>query len=331
MNKRIIRIDMNIFKRYCNLMKDILSFKAIDENGKKQYTFYLFGDYDDELSSKELAEFDLHEMNLPVNEKLNKYLIPRIMNEDEYNDSDYTELSLNNSFYDKEYLGPSISGNIINTFKGHTYYFYNFIERNRVINLPDAYLKFLNDNKEALNKLSDEIDDYNLWLYNYKKNNYFNNNYEIIHKFNEDKLVNEELRKLLKKMYNKDKLNYAFYSYANSDHYYSALNELDLDNRISFGIKIDRYANTKFDKNELIATGDYNDMNLPYKLHSIVKNNDDNNIRLLFNVGKEFYDKSYCYEDGLSLFEGTFNDNDDIVAELVFYDDEDLYKRLNNE
>lgn len=296
----MIKLDSNMFKRYFSLMNDTLKTKLIGKDGKYHNAFYIC-DEDSYYSG------DKSKRNVSINDQM-KLLLPTIVNDNnEYMVVKFV-LNCKELFNDDNYVyffEPNF------TLLEHTYHTTNYIST-LLEKVDDEVLK--NEvNKNILKKLSKEIDDYNEWLYFYKKNTYFNKNYEVIYRPSINKRINKyAMYELLKSIYKSKGARILFYSYINED-------------RIENTIRLDNYKH--FEKCfSLFADKDGIDSQYgrsfdeAYKVNSIVKNKNNNEIRILYSLDDK-YKSNYSYIDNI---------NQTVVAEMIIYNNEKLHNHLIN-
>ena len=311
-SKAKIKLDMCIFKNYFLLMKEILSFKAIDENGNEQNAFYLSSLHDidiidrDELNSKREVDEAL-KLIIPFNNTTKEYM--------------QENLCLNRHFYAKNVSEITAVLRINENIAYHNYHLINFVEE-IINNSPKSqlcdygiykkYTQFRKENTDRLKELSNKIDNYNAWLYDYKMKHYFNDDYKIIHELSlNEKFDVEKLYKIIKSNYKRKSFGYSFYSFCVNDF---------LVRRKSYTTKDLFIGDLQFitDKEKI-----YRDdtINLPYKPYAIVKNK-DNSIGILFTVYSELMHDDK-YKENEFLIENISNHNG-IVAELIISDNKKL-------
>lgn len=315
------KVSMDILKNYFLLIKEILSFKTVDN----KYAFY--------LSSATIPN-RMHKLIIdskrPINEQL-KFIIPHC-NSDILYDMRYLNqnLYLNDSnIMDNDRL--LLTNQINSTVATHNYYLNNFVKE--IINGNNSRLRkyngLYNENKlhqfkeENLNKLkelSNKIDDYDIWLYDYKMKYYFNDNYEIIYKFSEYEDVDtNKLFQAINNAYNNKLRNYDFYFYS-----FCTAESVYIDR----GNEKDLFIN---DLRDIICKGKSGILRgLPYRPYAIVKNNKGNDIRILLTVYDKHID-DICYKVNKKVADNRFK-YDGITGEIIINinNNKEIINYLNN-
>lgn len=297
----MVKLDANIFKKYFLLIKETLETKLIGKDGKYHNAFYI-------CDEDSYYHGDNSKVNTNVNEQI-KLLVPPLQNKKQENDYMCVKFALNcKDLFDNENFVYFFEPNF--TLVEHTYQTSNYI--NTTLDRVDDKVLKNETNIKILKELAKKVDDYNEWTYHYIKDTYFNSNYEVIYRPSINKRINKyEIYKLLKSKFN-NSARILFYSYINED-------------RVTNIIRLDNYSH--FDKCfSLFADKDGirsqygRSFEEVYKLHSIVKNKDNDEIRILYSLDDKY--KCDChYINNVSSV---------IAAEMNINNNEELYKRLIN-